>query len=215
MAKALVSKGKRPKSKAAEKAEEPNLSKGLRARARIILVAEALFNRQGIDGASMRDIASAARMQPASVYYYFASKDELLWAVWEKGGLELRKRVADAIAVETDPWTRLEAACIAHVTGLLDWRRAVQVLFVLPPWLYPDSIKSRVVALRDSYEQIFVDLIRDLPLNKGIDRRYARLSLIGALSWSLFWFRKDGDTPAVIAKKMLSIIRAGIDSPHG
>ena len=154
-------------------------------------------------------------MQPASVYYYFASKDELLWAVWEKGGLELRRRVADAIAVETDPWTRLEAACIAHVTGLLDWRRAVQVLFVLPPWLYPDSIKSRVVALRDSYEQIFVDLIRDLPLNKGIDRRYARLSLIGALSWSLFWFKKDGDTPAVIAKKMLSIIRAGIDSPHG
>ncbi len=40
------------------------------------------------------------------------------------------------------------------------------------------------------------NLIDDLPLAKSIDRRYARLSLIGALSWSLFWFKKEGDAPA-------------------
>src|SRR6266849_10970186 len=33
--------------------------------------------------AAMRDIAAAAEMQAASVYYYFESKEELLWAVWE------------------------------------------------------------------------------------------------------------------------------------
>src|SRR6476620_10883603 len=78
------------------------LTKGAQAKARIISEAEALFNRQGFDGASMRDIAAAAEMQPASVYYYFESKEELLWAVWEKGGLELLQRVADAIAGKTD-----------------------------------------------------------------------------------------------------------------
>jgi TetR/AcrR family transcriptional regulator, cholesterol catabolism regulator len=185
-------------------------TKGMQARERIIAVAETLFNQQGFDGASMRDIAAAAKMQPASMYYHFGSKEELLWAVWEKGGVELLNRVNDAIAPVTDRWQRLETACIAHVSGLLDWRRANQALFVMPPWHYPESIKARVIALRDEYEAIFIKLIDDLPLRSGIDRRYLRLTMIGALSWTLFWFKKErDDAPAVIAKQILSIVRSG------
>src|SRR5258708_16248531 len=132
------------------------LTKGAQARARIISVAEALFNKQGFDGASMRDIAAAAEMQPASVYYYFESKEELLWAVWEKGGLELLHRVVAAIANKTDPWQRVETACVAHTTGLLDWRRANQALFIMPPWHYPESIRPRFTPLRHQYHKIFI-----------------------------------------------------------
>src|SRR5271155_3588097 len=188
-------------------------SKGEQAKARIISVAETLFNKQGFDGASMRDIATAAKMQPASVYYYFDSKEELLWAVWEKGGLELVNRVVDAIADKADPWQRMETACVAHTTGLLDWRRANQALFIMPPWQYPDGIKAKVIALRDEYENIFIGLIDDLPLRKGVDRRYLRLTVIGALSWSLFWFKKERDTPSTIAKQILSMLRTGIEDP--
>jgi TetR/AcrR family transcriptional regulator, cholesterol catabolism regulator len=203
---------KRQKSRSAKKIPgKPLLTKGAKAKARIISEAETLFNQQGFDGASMRDIAAAAEMQPASVYYYFESKEELLWAVWEKGGIELLNRVNDAIAGKTDPWQRMETACIAHTTGLLDWRRANQALFVMPPWHYPESIKTRVIALRDEYEKIFTDLIDDLPLRKGVDRRYLRLTVIGALSWSLFWFKKERDAPSTIAKQILSLLRGGID----
>jgi AcrR family transcriptional regulator len=204
-------KAKKTRSGKTMPADKPAPSKGEQAKARIISVAETLFNKQGFDGASMRDIASAAEMQPASVYYYFESKEELLWAVWEKGGLELLHRVADAIAGKTDPWQRMETACIAHTTGLLDWRRANQALFIMPPWHYPESIRARVIALRDEYEKIFVGLIDDLPLRKGIDRRYLRLTVIGALSWSLFWFKKERDAPAAIAKQILAMLRAGIE----
>ena len=184
----------------------------MQARERIIAVAETLFNQRGVDGASMRDIATSAKMQPASMYYYFESKDELRWAVWEKGGIELLNRVNDAVGLKTDPWQRLETACIAHVTGLLDWRRANQVLFILPPWHYPDSIKARVIALRHEYEKIFVALINDLPLRDGVDRRYLRLTMIGALSWSLFWFKKERDTPTAIGRQILAILRGGIEA---
>jgi TetR/AcrR family transcriptional regulator, cholesterol catabolism regulator len=204
-------KNKKARSSKRMSADNPAPSKGEQAKARIISAAETLFNQQGFDGASMRDIAAAAEMQPASVYYYFESKEELLWAVWEKGGLELLHRVADAIAGKTDPWQRMENACIAHTTGLLDWRRANQALFIMPPWHYPESIRARVIALRDEYEKIFIGLIDNLPLRKGVDRRYLRLTVIGALSWSLFWFKKERDTPAAIAKQMLSMLRAGIE----
>lgn len=188
--------------------------KALEARERIISVAESLFTQLGFDGASMREIAAAAQMQPASVYYHFASKDELLWAVWEKGGRELVDRVQTVIAGADDPWRRFELACEAHILGLLDWRRANQILFVLPPWQYPASIRDRVIALRDEYETIFVELIAALPLRADVDRHYLRLATIGALSWSLFWYKQDGDAPSEISKHFLGMLRNGVEAPR-
>ncbi len=194
--------------------QKSGLTKGEQARERIISVAETLFNKQGFDGASMRDIAAAAEMQPASMYYHFESKEELLWAVWEKGGVELLNHVKAAVALKSDPWQRMETACVAHISGLLDWRRANQVLFIMPPWHYPEGIKARVIALRDEYEEIFAELIDALPLRAKTDRRYLRLTLIGALSWSLFWFKKDRDTPASIARQILTMLRTGVERPR-
>lgn len=205
-------KTQKPKTAKKVAPKKERMTKGMQAREKIISVAETIFNKQGFDGASMRDIASAAKMQPASMYYHFESKEELLWAVCEKGGIELLNRVNAAISATAGPWQRMETACIAHVTGLLDWRRANQVLFVMPPWHYPESIKARVIALRHEYELIFVRLIDDLPLRTGIDRRYLRLTLIGALSWPLFWFKKERDNPASIAKHILSMVREGIET---
>src|SRR4051812_30185372 len=73
------------------------LTKGESAKQRIIEVAETLFSKHGFEAASMRDIAAAANMQPASMYYHFPSKDAILWAVWEKGGLELEALVLNAL----------------------------------------------------------------------------------------------------------------------
>ena len=210
MASKVTTKAKKQRVNKEIAPQRDGLTKGMQARERIISVAETLFNKQGFDGASMRDIAAASGMQPASMYYHFKSKEELLWAVWEKGGVELLNRVNDAIAPATDPWQRLETACVAHVSGLLDWRRANQALFVMPPWHYPESIKARVIALRDEYEKIFIRLIDDLPLSSDTNRQYLRLTMIGALSWTLFWFKKErDDAPAVIAKQILSLLRSG------
>ncbi len=192
--------------------QRPAMTKGMEARQRIIAVAETLFTQRGFDGTSMRDIATAAHLQAASMYYHFPSKEELLWAVWEKGGLELLARAKAAVEGKTDPWARMESACVAHVTGLLDWRRANQLLFVMPPWQYPAGMRDRVVALRDQYERVFAELIDALPLRPGVDRHQLRLMLIGALSWSLYWYRPEGgDAPAAIARSMLDMVRGGVE----
>ena len=184
-------------------------SKGAEARQRIVAIAEALFSRQGFDGTSMRQIASEAKMQAASMYYYFPSKEELLWAVWEGGGIELLDRAKAAASAPGSPWERLEALCVAHISGLLDWRKANQVLFIMPPWQYPDSIRPRVIALRDEYERVFASVIDVLPLRPDVDRRQFRLTLIGALSWTLFWYRPDGGPHDVVARQILDLLRAG------
>ncbi len=52
-------------------------------RQRIIRSARTRFLRDGVDGASMRSIASGARTSLGMITYYFGSKDELFMAVVE------------------------------------------------------------------------------------------------------------------------------------
>lgn len=55
-------------------------------RQHILDTALALMSQRGVDGTSMRDLASAAGLNVASLYHYFASKRELLVAVLEERG---------------------------------------------------------------------------------------------------------------------------------
>jgi AcrR family transcriptional regulator len=72
----------------------PGVSK---ARERILLAARARFAGAGLDGASIREIASEAGVDPALVYHYFGTKQRLFVA---------------ATAVPFDP-ERLQVAVIA------------------------------------------------------------------------------------------------------
>jgi len=56
-------------------------AEGSSTRHRILQVALSLMSQKGVDGTSMRDLASAAGLNVASLYHYFPSKRELLEAV--------------------------------------------------------------------------------------------------------------------------------------
>ena len=60
-------------------------------------VAASLFAQRGYAATSMRDIALGVKMLPGSVYYHFASKEELLVAVYEAGVGELEGAVQAAL----------------------------------------------------------------------------------------------------------------------
>ncbi|HEX3795406.1 MAG TPA: helix-turn-helix domain-containing protein [Acidimicrobiales bacterium] len=64
---------------------------GTTTRHRIRQIALALMSQRGVDGTSMRDLASAAGLNVASLYHYFPSKRELLESVLvEHGYLPIR-----------------------------------------------------------------------------------------------------------------------------
>ncbi len=57
-----------------------------RRREQLIEAALAVFARQGVDGASIKDIAAAAGVTPGLLYHYFDSKEDLVAAVLEERG---------------------------------------------------------------------------------------------------------------------------------
>jgi AcrR family transcriptional regulator len=177
-------------------------------RVSILLDAAArLFADKGYVATSMRDIAQDCGMLPGSLYYHFAAKEDLLVAVYERGVSELLVKVRSAIARESDPWSRLQSACTAHLETVLRHSDYAQVLIrVLPGDVAPAA--KRLANLRDEYEKQFAALVSALPLAEATDRKALRLMLIGALNWSRFWFRSPGrETPRSLARKFVGFVR--------
>ena len=168
-----------------------------------------LFGTQGFHGTSVRDIVRSVPMLPGSIYYHFATKDLLLAAVYEEGVRRILERVKAAVEAITDPWERLEAACVAHLEALLAENDYAQVVIRVQPADVP-SIAERLVAHRDGYERLFVDLISDLPVDQGVDRRSLRLLLLGALNWTQTWYRPGRDDPRTIAQRFVHLLRTPI-----
>lgn len=167
------------------------------------------FRYQGYAATTMRDIARDAGMLAGSLYYHFPSKSELLLAVHEEGVRRIADAVDQAIATrdaKADPWLRLESALIAHLESLLSGGDYAQVVIRDLPIDEP-TLKAKLVALRDSYEDRFRDLVDALPLAEPDDGRWIRLMLLGAANWSKMWFREDGAQPADIAKNFIRMIR--------
>jgi len=61
--------------------------------------------------------------------------------------------------------------------------------------------------LRDDYERLFTQALTRLPLVPRTDRRSLRLMLLGALNWSQTWYRSGRDSPEVIARQFVRLLR--------
>jgi AcrR family transcriptional regulator len=175
----------------------------------VLDAAAALVCRHGYHATSMRDIARATGMLPGSIYYHFASKDELLVAVYAEGVRRIAERVDAAVAKASTPIKRLEAACVAHLEMLLADSDYAQVVVRVLPEDVP-AVSARLTALRDDYEERFRRLVSALALPRA-RRRYARLTLLGALNSAQIWYRPGADSPARIARRMLEIVREPLE----
>jgi TetR/AcrR family transcriptional regulator, cholesterol catabolism regulator len=192
----------------------PRLAVAPRSDNRLPLILDAaarFFGEKGFGYTSMRDIAGMAGMLPGSLYYHFASKEELLVAVYAEGVRRIKDAVAPALAKEGDPWTRLENACAAHLEGLLEDSDYGQVVIRVRPDDAPE-VAERLVALRDEYEQTFALAIQALPLPPRTDRRALKLMLLGALNWSQTWYRSGKDSPQVLARRFVRLLRDPLDA---
>lgn len=85
---------KKPTQKRAKSAAPP--SDG--ARERLIAVGLTMFAERGLEGVSVRDLASAAKVNLSLVSYYFGGKEGLYKTIIEEHALDARNRMYEAVA---------------------------------------------------------------------------------------------------------------------
>lgn len=183
----------------------------------ILDAAATLFAAKGYQASSIRDIVKVAGMLPGSLYYHFANKDQLLVAVYAEGVRRIGAAVDAALARQndaTEPWARLEAACVAHLESLLARSAYAKVVISVQPCDVP-AVARELIALRAGYERQFVSLIAALPLPKRLRSRQSRASLrlllLGALNWTPTWYdaayRSGRLAPPRIARNFITLLQ--------
>ena len=89
---------------------------GSATRRRILQIALTLMSQRGVDGTSMRDLASAAGLNVASLYHYFPSKRDLLESVLiEQGFLPIRPVRTDVDGADPDSEALTLAQLLAEI----------------------------------------------------------------------------------------------------
>src|SRR5690242_7761777 len=88
----------------------------------ILDAAAQMFGRRGYTDTTLRQIAEAAGMQAGSIYYHFASKDEIFDEVLSTGMRNIHATVQTAVSSlgsKAAHRTRIECAMTAHLELLL------------------------------------------------------------------------------------------------
>jgi AcrR family transcriptional regulator len=75
---------------------------------RIAARASELFTKKGVDKTSLAEIAAAAGISKGTLYYYFSTKNDLVFAVTEMHMEELTGNLFDLLKMDTTPELILE-----------------------------------------------------------------------------------------------------------
>jgi AcrR family transcriptional regulator len=159
----------------------------------ILATAASRFRREGFERTSVREIAQALGMTSGSLFYYFATKEELLVAIMEEGVRDIIQSVRDGLAGETLLPERLSMVR-SHLRALLGSRLdAMTVLLYEWRSLSPDA-QTRVMASRDAYDALWMEPISEAAALGMVDADavLVRQTVLGALNWTAQWYRPGG-----------------------
>jgi AcrR family transcriptional regulator len=120
-----------------------------RTRERILSVAEAFFGEVGYHGTRLHEIAARVGIRKASLFYHFASKDDLYGAVVEQGFGETEATIRRVLESEAPPLAKLRALVCAYVDMVVGNPARTKILLRRSlgdaPGGYPPATSERVL----------------------------------------------------------------------
>jgi TetR/AcrR family transcriptional regulator, cholesterol catabolism regulator len=204
--------------RAAVKLREPATVAARRAEAsrqQILDTAARLLRVRGYTDMTLRDVAASVGMKAGSLYYHFASKEELAGEVMRIGIVVVEDAVAAAIGAlppGATPVDKLRAAVGAHLSALhvsSDYTSAHIRSF---PYA-PEAVREAAASARRSYEDRWRRLIAEADavglLRAGVDRAALRRFILGAMNWTLEWYRPERHRVADLAAELCGTLFAG------
>jgi len=180
--------------------------------AEILAHATEVFCKKGYEGASMRDLSRASGMSLAGLYYYFESKERLLFLIQKHTFTTIVQRLKGRLEGVSDAEERIRIFILNHLEYFLANQAAMKVLSHEAGAL-KNGFASEVAAIKREYYRICVGLLDELKSDRGLQfsTRIAVLSLFGMMNWIYTWHnpRVDADA-ASIAREMGDVFLRGV-----
>ena len=171
-----------------------------------------VFDEKGYEGASMRDLSRASGTSLAGLYYYFESKEKLLYLIQRHTFTTIVERLRTRLEGVADPEERIRVFILNHLEYFLANQKAMKVLSHEDEVL-KNGYGTEIAAIKREYVRTCVDLLEELKRTNELEfsSRTAALSLFGMMNWIYTWYkaRVDGDAET-LAREMSDIFLRGV-----
>jgi len=191
--------------------------------AEILDYATEVFAEKGYEGASMRDLSRLSGMSLAGLYYYFDSKEKLLYLIQKHTFSTIVERLRERLAESDDPEERIRIFVHNHVDYAVAKQKAMTVLSHEDDVL-KDAYGVELSAIKRQYYKICVELVDGLAKAEKLYRvgpkasergeiatRTAVMGLFGMINWLYTWYRPNVDPDAAtLAREISDIFLQGV-----
>ena len=184
----------------------------------ILKTSAKIFAEKGFHHTSVRDIARATKMSLSGLYYYFTTKEELLFLIQERCFLTLLQRWEQFSGADVDVRVRIRAFAENHLSFFLHNMPEMKVMAHEDESL-TGEFNEKILVLKRRYVKVIQDLIGELQQReggKGVDLRLATFALFGMMNWIYTWHQPKRDLPVPqLIEQMLRIYFFGLLKSEG
>lgn len=172
-------------------------SSGIKTLASVRAAGIDLIYTHGYEAMTLRMLASAVGVQPASLYKYFDTKQGLLFALLRDHLEALNAALTEALPVDATPAERLDAFVAFHVAYHMERKREVSLANFELRSLSKEN-KPAIVALRRAYEERLIAILDDgvaAGLFRLADTHVTAFALLAMLTGVSTWYDRHGPCP--------------------
>ncbi|MCZ7572806.1 MAG: TetR/AcrR family transcriptional regulator [Ardenticatenaceae bacterium] len=185
----------------------------------VIEIATRLFAEKGFNGTGVAEIAKAAGITNAGLYYHVSSKQELLYRVLESGLAGFLERLEQISEEEHSPLIKLQKALDNHLDFIFQHQDEIRVFLRERRFLAePYGSKYQVKVKR--YDRL-IDSILAEGMASGhfqvSDIRLMRLAILGMINWIAEWYKSGGPSSELEVRQemKLFVIKRLVAMPDG
>jgi AcrR family transcriptional regulator len=186
------------------------------ARRRILEIAARVICEKGYEGAGVQDIAAAAGLTKAGLYYHIESKEQLLFEIQSYGMDVFEEQVLLPVLGIADPLDRLRACMEKNVMLVTrGWSKEVTIILHEHATLTGEA-RALINARKKRYvrflEKSFSEAVRRGRI-RAVNPKVAAFAFLGMVLWIYKWYRRDGPIPAEkIAVHMQDLLFTGLET---
>jgi TetR/AcrR family transcriptional regulator, cholesterol catabolism regulator len=158
----------------------------------ILRTSAQVFAEKGYHQASIRDIARATNVSLSGLYYYFKSKEELLFLIQDHAFGTLARNLDQLLEGVDDPHRRLRLLIENHLRFFVNNMAEMKVLSHEADAL-TGELRERVNARKRVLSDRAMEILRTLKPDHDIDLRIATFALFGMMNWLYNWYRPGRD----------------------
>jgi len=180
----------------------------------ILLHSAQIFAKQGFERTSIRDISKATGVSLSGLYYYFSSKQKLLYLIQINAFTSVLESAHAKLSGVEDAQRRLRILVGNHVEYFLTHPNEMKVLSHEEDAL-EEPYRREVAAIKRRYyelaREIFEGVMAESGSGEGLNARVAVLSLFGMMNWIYKWHNPRVDPNAAeLAETIVVIFLNGV-----